>query len=202
MKTNPKNIYPESYLFLTRGDKEKLLGQRAKILWFTGLSGSGKTTVAHHLESKLYKDGFLVKTFDGDIVRSEINKEFDFTEEGRLQNIRRIAEINREFIACGIIVINCFISPTIAIRAVAKEIAGADDFVEIYLNCPLKVCENRDTKGLYAKARKGQLKNFTGIDSPYEAPLNPDLEINTETVSLLEAVDIIYNYILPKIKPC
>jgi len=201
MKSKSKNIYPQSHLFLTRGDKEKLLGQRAKILWLTGLSGSGKTSVAHHLENKLYNEGFLVKTFDGDIVRSEINKAFDFTDEGRLQNIRKIAELNREFVSCGIIVINCFISPAIAMRAAAKEIAGADDFIEIFLNCPLEVCEKRDTKGLYAKARKGLLKNFTGVNSPYEPPINPDIEINTANTSLDETVEIIYKFILPKIKP-
>lgn len=200
MKAKFQDIYPESDLFLTRKDKENLIGQRAKVLWLTGLSGSGKTTIANHLEKKLHNEGFLVKVFDGDIVRSKINKELDFSEEGRLQNIKRIAEINREFLDCGIIVINCFISPSVAMRTLAEEIIGKDDFIEIYLNCPLHICESRDVKGLYSKARKGLIKNFTGIGSPYEPPKNPQLEIDTEKKSLSAAVDIIYNYITPKIK--
>ncbi|MDD3877821.1 MAG: adenylyl-sulfate kinase [Bacteroidales bacterium] len=200
MEENHKEIHPEKYLFLTRSDKEKLIGQKSKALWLTGLSGAGKTTIAVGLEKKLQENGFISKVFDGDIVRSYIHKNLDFSLEGRRNNIEKIAELNKEFIECGIIVINSFISPGIEMRERAREIIGKDDFIEIYLNCPLSICENRDIKGLYKKARKGEIKHFTGVDSPYEAPLNPHVEIDTSKCSKDVAVDRIFGFILPLIK--
>lgn len=200
MKGKDKNIFPRAELFLSRKDKEKFLDQQAKAIWFTGFSGSGKTSIAAALEKKLMQEGFLTKIFDGDIVRDTINKDLDFSGQGRMQNIKKIAEINREFINCGIITINSFVSPTSEMRAAAREIIGADDFIEVFVKCPLSVCESRDYKGLYAKARQGMIKNFTGIDSHYEIPENPDIIIDNETGTIDQAVNTIYQYMLPKIK--
>ncbi len=200
MKGDQQNIFPQSDWFLSRKDKEILLHQRSKAIWLTGLSGSGKSTIANHLEKKLYQEGFVTKIFDGDTVRSTLTKDLDFTYEGRMQNIKRIAQINKEFLECGIIIINSFISPAKAMRMMASEIIGKDDFLEVYVKCPLHLCEKRDTKKLYSQARKGKIKNFTGINSFYEAPENPEIVIDNEKGTIDEAVAIIYNYILPKIR--
>lgn len=160
MEEKHQILFPESNLFLLRKDKEALLNQRSIAIWLTGLSGSGKTTIARHLEQKLHKQGFLVKVLDGDIVRSEMNKKLDFSEESRLQNIRRVAFLNKEFILCGVIVINSFISPKIEMRQVAKNIIGAENFIEVFVNCPILNCQQRDSKGLYAKAKSGLLPEF------------------------------------------
>jgi adenylylsulfate kinase len=151
-------------------------------------------------KSYLFEQGFFAQVLDGDNIRSGINNNLGFSEVDRRENIRRIAEVSRLYVQSGIISINSFISPTIAIRQMARDIIGADDFIEIYVNAPLEVCEQRDVKGLYKKARSGQIKGFTGIDAPYEAPENPDLEIKTDEVSVEEAVEKVYNYILPQIR--
>ena len=194
------NIHPIFDRLLQRKDRERRLQQRSKVLWLTGLSGSGKSTIAQHLERRLYNEGFFAQVLDGDNIRSGINNNLGFSNEDRQENIRRIAEIAKLYLNSGIITLNSFISPTIGIREMAKSIIGAEDFLEIYINAPIEVCEARDVKGLYKKARAGQIKGFTGIDAPYEAPQNPFLEIKTNEYSLEESVDQLFNFIHPIIK--
>jgi adenylylsulfate kinase len=195
-----ENIHPIFDRLVSRAEREERLQQHSKVLWFTGLSGSGKSTIAQHLERYLFEQGFFAQVLDGDNIRSGINNNLGFSEVDRRENIRRIAEVSRLYVHSGIISINSFISPTKAIRQMAKDIVGAEDFIEIYVNAPLEVCEKRDVKGLYQKARSGQIKGFTGIDAPYEAPEQPKLEIKTDEVSVEEAVEKVFNYILPQIK--
>ena len=195
-----KNIHPIFGKLLDRTTREGRFGQRSKCLWLTGLSGSGKSTIAESLEKKLFYENFFCQVLDGDNIRSGINNNLGFSLEDRKENIRRIAEIAKLYLHSGVITINSFISPTIAIRQYAQSIIGADDFIEIYINAPLEVCEQRDVKGLYKKARKGEIKGFTGIDSPYEAPENPALEIKTAELTLEESVETIYKFIYPIIK--
>jgi adenylylsulfate kinase len=183
-----ENIHPTFDRFLQRSDREDLLGQHAKVIWLTGLSGSGKTTLAIALERELYDEGKLVYVLDGDNVRAGINNNLGFSEDDRKENVRRIAEVAKLFAAAGVITICCFVSPTIEIREAARKIIGAEDFLEVYVNASLESCEKRDVKGLYAKARKGELKDFTGIHQPFEAPVNPWLEIRTDTQSLEESI--------------
>lgn len=194
-----ENIHPIFDRLLQREDREQRLNQRAKVLWLTGLSGSGKSTIAQHLERRLYNEGFFAQVLDGDNIRSGINNNLGFSIEDRQENIRRIAEIARLYLNSGIITLNSFISPTREIRAYAQEIIGAADFIEIYINAPLEVCEARDVKGLYEKARKGDIKGFTGIDSPYEAPENPFIEIRTDEMSIEDAVEQLYTQVKPVI---
>ena len=195
-----ENIHPIFDRLLQRADREKRLHQKARAFWLTGLSGSGKSTIAQALERELHNKGFFAQVLDGDNIRNGINNNLGFSIEDRKENIRRIAEITKLYINSGVIVINSFISPTIEIRSFAKSIIGEDDFTEIFINTPLKVCETRDVKGLYKKARSGEIKGFTGIDSPYEPPLTSSLEIKTEHQSIQESVDTILEYILPVIK--
>ena len=194
------NIHPTFDKILKREDKEKLLSQHSIVIWITGLSGSGKTTIARDLELELHKRSYLTKLLDGDNVRTGINNNLSFSEEDRKENIRRIAEVSKLFMMGGVILINCFISPTKEIRDQAKSIIGEQDFFEIYVNTPLEVCEKRDIKGLYAKARAGLIKNFTGIDSPYEEPQNPAVEVKTEELSIVESVQKILDSLLPRIE--
>lgn len=181
-------IYPIFDRMLSRSDKEKLLGQKGVMLWFTGLSGSGKSTVAIALERELQKRGLLCRILDGDNIRNGINKGLGFTAEDRRENIRRIAEVAKLFVDTGIITIAAFISPSNDLRRMASDIIGAEDFKEVYISTPLEVCEARDVKGLYAKARRGEIKNFTGISAPFEAPEHPALSIDTSKVSLGDGV--------------
>ena len=181
-------IYPIFDRMLSRSDKEELLGQKGVMLWFTGLSGSGKSTVAIALERELQKRGLLCRILDGDNIRSGINKGLGFTAEDRRENIRRIAEVAKLFVDTGIITIAAFISPSNDLRRMASDIIGAEDFKEVYISTPLEVCEARDVKGLYAKARRGEIKNFTGISAPFEAPEHPALSIDTSKVSLEDSV--------------
>jgi adenylylsulfate kinase len=185
---------------INRPDKEKLLHQNSKIIWMTGLSGAGKTTLATHLQAELFHLGYLTCILDGDNIRSGINKNLTYTESDRIENIRRIAEISKLFLDSGIITINCFISPTEGIREMAKKIIGYDNFIEIFVNAPFEVCETRDVKGLYTKARRGEIKDFTGIDSPFETPVNPDIEVLTDSKTVDESVRQILDFILPKIE--
>lgn len=181
-------IYPIFDQMLSRSDKEELLGQKGVMLWFTGLSGSGKSTVAIALERELQKRGLLCRILDGDNIRSGINKGLGFTAEDRRENIRRIAEVAKLFVDTGIITIAAFISPSNELRRMASDIIGAEDFKEVYISTPLEVCEARDVKGLYAKARRGEIKNFTGISAPFETPEHPALSIDTSKVSLEDSV--------------
>lgn len=181
------NIFPTDKILL-RADKEKLLQQQGIALWFTGLSGSGKTTIAIALEQELNKRGLLTQILDGDNIRAGINNNLGFSEADRTENIRRIAEITKLFVNCGVITICCFVSPTEEIRKLAKTIIGTDDFVEVFVNTPLSTCEQRDVKGLYAKARKGEIKDFTGISSPFEAPKSPEIEVKTNELTVQESV--------------
>jgi len=185
--------------FLQRLDKERLLGQKSLVLWLTGLSGAGKTTIAIDLERRLHQKGIKTQVFDADFIRTTINRDLDFTLEGRIENIKRMAAISRLFLEAGLVVISCFISPTRCIRQMARTIIGTNDYYEVFVNAPFDVCETRDPKGLYKKARMGELKNFTGIDSPYEPPEQPDLEIRTDLCTVTEAVDQLLDFILPKI---
>lgn len=195
-----ENIHPIFHETLTRNDKEKLLKQRAKVIWLTGLSGSGKSTIAKGLEKKLHEQGFLSMLLDGDNLRTGLNKNLGFSEEDRLENIRRVAEVCKLFLSNGIITLSCFIAPTHSIRKMAKDIIGHEDFIEVYVNCPLQVAEDRDVKGLYKKARKGEIKNFTGIDAPFEAPDDPDMEIKTDKLTVEEAVDELFQFLKLKIQ--
>lgn len=194
------NIFPIFDELLQKNDKENLLKQKAFTVWMTGLSGSGKSTVAKGLERQLHKQGFLTQILDGDNIRAGINKNLGFSEQDRAENIRRIAEVSKLFINCGVITLNCFVSPTKKMRQMAKEIIGTDNFIEVYINASISECEKRDTKGLYAKARSGEIKNFTGIDAPFEAPENPVIEINTAELSIDKSIQKVLDYILPKIE--
>jgi len=194
-----EHIHPIFDQLVQREDRERFLDQRSKVLWLTGLSGSGKSTIAKHLERRLFEAGFFAQVLDGDNIRSGINSNLGFSEADRQENIRRIAEVARLYLHSGIICINSFISPTRAIRQMAREIIGADDFVEIYINAPLEVCERRDVKGLYKKARAGEIKGFTGIDQPYEAPEAPALEIRTDELEIDDSVTRIIEFLRPMI---
>lgn len=194
-----KDIFPTDKI-LQRPAKEKLLKQHGIVLWFTGLSGSGKTTLAIALEKELSEEGFLTQVLDGDNIRNGINSNLGFSEEDRIENIRRIAEISKLFLNCGIITICCFVSPTRAIRKLAEEIIGENDFIEVYINTPLEVCEKRDVKGLYARARKGEVKDFTGISAPFEPPLHPEIEVRTENKSPQECLKIIFDSVIKKLR--
>lgn len=191
------NIHPIHDRLLQRADRELFLQQNSRALWLTGLSGSGKSTIAQHLERKLYNEGFFAQVLDGDNIRSGINSDLGFGAADRSENIRRIAEIAHLYTHSGIITINSFISPTLAIRQMAKDIIGANNFIEIFINTPLEVCEARDVKGLYKKARAGEIQQFTGIDAPYEAPVQADLEVKTAEQTIEESVAVIYDYLLP-----
>ncbi|MFI5172611.1 MAG: adenylyl-sulfate kinase [Chitinophagales bacterium] len=195
-----ENIHPIFHRLLQRSDKESLLSQRARVIWLTGLSGSGKSTIAEAAEKILHEKGFLTMLLDGDNIRSGINNNLSFSDADRLENIRRIAEVSKLFLNCGVITLNSFVSPTGEIRKLAKQIIGEEDFVEVYINAPLEVCEARDVKGLYKKARAGLIPDFTGITSPFEAPENPDLEIRTDKMEIEESVNMLLDFILPAIK--
>lgn len=193
------NLYPIKTKVSTE-QRHKLLNQRPKVIWFTGLSGSGKSTLAVQLEAQLYTLGFKTYLLDGDNIRSGLNKDLSFAEEGRVENIRRIGEVSKLMIDAGLVVLSAFISPYEADRKQVKSIVGADNYVEVFVNTPLAICEQRDVKGLYKKARAGEVKNFTGIDSPYEAPKNPDLTIPTHELSLEQSVGELIKFVLPKIR--
>ncbi|HJM16461.1 MAG TPA: adenylyl-sulfate kinase [Flavobacteriales bacterium] len=200
MKEEKENIFTVFDDILQRKDKEELLNQKSKVIWMTGLSGSGKTTIAKGVERYLHSQRILNQLLDGDNIRVGISNNLSFSSADRSENIRRISEVSKLFMNCGIITLNCFVSPTIAIRQIAKDIIGEENFIEIYINASVETCEDRDVKGLYKKARKGEIENFTGISSPFEDPESPDLEVNTSELSIEESVQKVLDYILPIIK--
>ncbi|MBF0587315.1 adenylyl-sulfate kinase [Prosthecochloris sp. N3] len=190
-----KHIHPVFDQILGREDKERMLEQRGCALWFTGLSGSGKTTIARHVEQALAGKGVLTQVLDGDNIRTGINNNLGFGEEDRVENIRRIAEVTKLFVHCGIVTLNCFISPTREMRQMAKDIIGADDFVEVFVDTSLEECEARDVKGLYRKARAGEIPNFTGIHEDFEAPINSDLHLKTEKKTVNHCVKEVLGFL-------
>lgn len=200
MKDEGNNVYSVFDEIISREEKERFLNQNAKVVWMTGLSGSGKTTLAKFLERKLLENNFFSKLLDGDNVRAGLNAGLGFDDADRHENIRRIAEVSKLFLDGGIICINSFVSPTFEIREQAKIIIGEADFIEVYINTPIEECERRDVKGLYAKARAGQIPNFTGISSPFDAPFNPEIEIQTKDKSVEECGTELYEKLLPLIK--
>ncbi|WP_251967707.1 adenylyl-sulfate kinase [Parabacteroides sp. AD58] len=197
---NPNHVYPIFDRMMSRADKEELLHQKGLMVWFTGLSGSGKSTIAIALERELHKRGLLCRILDGDNIRSGINNNLGFSAADRVENIRRIAEVGRLFVDTGIITLAAFISPNNDIRKMAASIIGEDDFMEVYVSTPIEECERRDVKGLYAKARRGEIANFTGISAPFEAPEHPALSLDTSVLTLEESVHQLLEKILPKIR--
>ena len=196
-----EHIYPIFDQTLNRLDKEKLLQQRAVVVWMAGLSGSGKSTLAKGLERELHQRGHLTQLLDGDNLRSGINNNLGFSEADRLENIRRSAETAKLFLHAGVVTICSLISPTTEIRQLARNIIGEEDFLEVYINAPFDVCAQRDVKGLYKKALNGEIKNFTGLDAPFEAPTQPALEIRTDVESYSDSLQKLLDTLLPRIKP-
>ena len=195
-----RHIHPIHDRMINRSIRESILSQKGGVYWMTGLSGSGKSTIALGLEKALVSREYHAVVLDGDNIRNGINSDLSFSVEDRKENIRRIAEITKLFCNTGFITITSFISPTREIRDYAKSIIGEDDFYEIYINTPLEICEQRDVKGLYKKARSGEIINFTGIDSPYEAPENPYLEIKTAGLTVDESVELVLKNIIENSK--
>jgi adenylyl-sulfate kinase len=193
-----ENVIPHHFS-INREQRESLMGQKPLLLWFTGLSGSGKSTVANAVEQLLFEAGYRTYTLDGDNVRKGISNNLTFAPRDRSENIRRIAEVANLMVDAGLIVLAAFVSPYEKDRAAIKNIVGEDNYIEIFVNTPLEECERRDVKGLYAKARAGEILNFTGINAPYEAPKNPDIEIDTTGVSVSDAAMTVYNIIKEKI---
>lgn len=193
------HIYPIKTK-VSKEDRERLLGQRATLIWFTGLSGSGKSTLAVQLEAQLHALGYKTYLLDGDNIRSGLNRDLDFSDTGRVENIRRIGEVSKLLLDAGVIVLSAFISPFQADREQVKAIVGAAQYCEVFVDAPLEVCEQRDVKGLYKKARGGEVKNFTGIDSPYQVPLTPDVHIATDKLSIDESLATLMAFVKEKIE--
>lgn len=181
---------------IKKENREILLNQKPSILWFTGLSASGKSTIANAVEAELYKMGIKTYLLDGDNVRHGLNKDLGFSEVQRVENIRRIGEVSKLFVDAGLIVLTAFISPFKSDRQIARSLVNYDEFIEVFIDTPISLCEKRDPKGLYKKARAGAIKDFTGIDSPYEKPETPQIHIKTDNHSIQESVKIIINYLI------
>jgi adenylylsulfate kinase len=192
------NIFQQDYN-ISKTDRQKLHKHSSFLVWFTGLSGSGKSTLANLVEVKLHELGVSTFTLDGDNVRHNINKDLGFSEEDRGENIRRIAEVSKLFVDAGVITLAAFVSPYTKDREHIKQIVGVENVIEIFVNTSIEECERRDVKGLYTRARAGEIKNMTGIDAPYEAPTKPDLEIITKFISIEDSVIKILNYIFKKL---
>jgi adenylylsulfate kinase len=192
------NLYPIQTK-VSADQRQKLLKQRPKLIWFTGLSGSGKSTLAVQLEAQLYALGHKTYLLDGDNIRSGLNKDLSFADDGRVENIRRIGEVSKLMLDAGLVVLSAFISPFEADRQQVRTIVGAENYMEVFVNTPIEVCEQRDVKGLYKKARAGEVKNFTGIDSPYEAPQQPAITIHTDKMSVEESIAELMKKVLPMI---
>jgi adenylylsulfate kinase len=184
---------------VSKASREALMEQRAVLVWFTGLSGSGKSTLAVQLEAQLHDRGFKTYLLDGDNIRVGLNKDLNFTDAGRVENIRRIGEVAKLMLDAGVVVLSAFISPFQSDRDQVRQIIGADNYIEVFVDAPIELCEQRDVKGLYKKARAGEVKNFTGIDSPYEKPQHPNLVIETGQLSVDESIDRLLRFIEPRI---
>ena len=180
---------------VSREEREKLLNQKGVLIWFTGLSASGKSTVANEVAHKLHELGKFAYILDGDNVRHGLNKDLGFSPEDREENIRRISEVGNLFTDAGIITLTAFISPYRKDRDFARELVGPGRFIEVFVNASIETCEKRDPKGLYKKAKSGEIKEFTGISAPYEAPLNPEIELNADELSIEEETEIVINYL-------
>ena len=183
---------------IKKSDRNNLLNQKPFLLWFTGLSASGKSSIANIVEQKLFKMRFNTYLLDGDNVRHGLNSDLGFDEKSRVENIRRIGEVSKLFLDAGIITLTAFISPFKSDRSLVRKLFGEREFLEVFIDSSLEICESRDPKGMYAKARKGEIKNFTGISSPYEKPENPEIHIINNNISLEAAADLIINYLLEK----
>jgi len=194
-----RNIYPIQTK-VSKEQRARLLKQRAALIWFTGLSGSGKSTLAVQLEAQLHAKGFATYLLDGDNVRAGLNKDLSFADAGRVENIRRIGEVSKLMLDAGVVVLSAFISPFKADRDQVKEIVGKDNYIEVFVDTPLEICEQRDVKGLYKKARAGEVKNFTGIDSPYERPEHPAITIPTHQTSVDESLTLLLKLVEPRIR--
>ncbi|SHO59405.1 adenylyl-sulfate kinase [Algoriphagus zhangzhouensis] len=181
------HIHPTVFK-VSRKQRQSRLKQSPKLIWFTGLSGSGKSTVANAVESQLFEYGYMTYLLDGDNIRTGLNKDLGFSDEDRIENIRRIAEVAKLMMDAGLLVVSAFISPFRDERKMVADLVGEENFLEVFVDCPIEVCEQRDVKGLYAKARKGIIKNFTGIDSPYEAPIKPAVHIHSDKEELTSSV--------------
>ena len=184
--------------YVKRGDRNKAYGHKSGVVWFTGLSASGKSTIAHTLEKILFEKGIKVYVFDGDNIRHGLNSDLGFSPEDRRENLRRIAEVSKLFVDAGLIVLACFVSPYRKDREYIKQIIGKEDFIEIYVKCPVEVCEKRDPKGFYKKAKAGIIKGYTGVDAPYEEPENPDLIIESDKLSPEESAKKVYEFLVKK----
>jgi adenylylsulfate kinase len=185
---------------ITRKERNSLTGNNSFVIWFTGLSGSGKSTLANNLEKKLMSEGILTYILDGDNIRGGLNKDLDFSENGRVENIRRIGEVAKLMTDAGLVVLTAFISPFTEDRNTVRRLLNEGEFIEVYVKCDLTTCEERDVKGLYSKARDGKIKNFTGIDSPYEEPENPEITVDTSAMDINDCIEKIYSYIEPKLR--
>jgi adenylyl-sulfate kinase len=185
---------------VSKVQREGLLAQHARLIWFTGLSGSGKSTLAVQLEAQLHAQGFKTYLLDGDNIRTGLNSDLEFTEEGRIENIRRIGEVSKLLLDAGIVVLSAFISPFKVDRDRVKELVGAENYIEVFVDAPMELCEQRDVKGLYKKARSGEVKNFTGIHARYEVPENPDIRIPTGSLSVEESIEMLVKLVVPKVK--
>ena len=195
-----QNLYSTKDSLLSRKDKEKLLNQKGICVWLTGLSGSGKTTIANFVSRQLHNGGVYTQVLDGDNIRLGINKNLSFTDQDRKENIRRIAEVAKLFVEAGVVTFCCFVSPTREMRKLAKNVIGENDFFEVFVSTNLETCETRDVKGLYKKARRGEIKDFTGVSSPFESPVNPDLVLNTEDKSINEIGNTLISILSNKLK--
>lgn len=191
-------IIPHNHT-ITQNDRIKKLGYEPLLIWFVGLSGSGKSTLASGLEAKLFNEGINTYILDGDNIRSGLNKDLDFSDESRKENLRRITEVSNLFVDAGTVVLTAFITPFKEEREIVRKKLG-DRYVEVFVDCPLEECEKRDVKGLYKKARNGEIKNFTGIDSPFEEPTNPDIKIESHKLTIDEGIQKIYDLVIEKIK--
>ena len=195
-----QNLYSTKDSLLSRKDKEKLLNQKGICVWLTGLSGSGKTTIANFVSRQLHNGGVYTQVLDGDNIRLGINKNLSFSDQDRKENVRRIAEVAKLFVEAGVVTFCCFVSPTREMRKLAKNVIGENDFFEVFVSTNLETCETRDVKGLYKKARRGEIKDFTGVSSPFESPVNPDLVLNTEDKSINEIGNTLINVLNNKLK--